>query len=193
MKPTDIDYQVKIITPTQQLYQKLNVQAGDLFEQAKESALELHTKVAQAGLEFYNHPTETAARWQAEASEKGSELYARFNNDMLPALKSDYQLLISNTKDYSTQAQEALQFFIDNPEKVTVEAFTAFNQALMAFINKTMNVSELLLDEITNQVNEIISLLIAQPMQTMEDIYYDSLTALLNGYFQLVSSLLTSV
>lgn len=193
MNAENIDYQTKVIFPTQQLYQQLSSQASELFEQTKESALELHAKVAKSGLQLYEHPTETATLWKEQAIDKSNELYATFNNDIAPVVKADYQQLIGTLADYGLQSQQSFQIFLDNPEKVTVEAFTTLNNALITFFEKSLDVSALMLDTITTKAEEIINLLIQQPIQTMEDIYYQTLSALLNSYFDIISSLISTV
>ncbi|RLA18087.1 MAG: hypothetical protein DRQ62_14185 [Gammaproteobacteria bacterium] len=193
MSIEDLDYQAKIITPTQQLFDQISEQANALLVQAKESALELHAKVSETGLELYEHPVETATRWQAEATEKGNQLYATFNDNILPAVKADYDQLIVTLVDYGLQSRQSFQVFLDNPEQITVEAFTALNQSLSTYIDKTLDVSSLILNDLSNKAGEIISLLIEQPMETMEAFYYQSLTNLLNSYFDIVSSALVSL
>ena len=193
MSIEDLDYQAKIIAPTQQLFDQISEQANALLIQAKESALELHAKVSETGLELYEHPVETATRWQTEATEKGNQLYATFNDNILPAVKADYDQLIVTLVDYGLQSRQSFQVFLDNPEQITVEAFTALNQSLSTYIDKTLDVSSLILNDLSNKADEIISLLIEQPMETMEAFYYQSLTNLLNSYFDIVSSALVSV
>ncbi|MCF7969616.1 MAG: hypothetical protein K9L22_00430 [Methylococcaceae bacterium] len=193
MSIEDLDYQAKIIAPSKQLYAQLSEQANELLAQAKESALELHAKVAETSLGFYEHPVETATRWQAEATEKGNQLYATFNDNILPAVKADYEQLIVTLVDYGLQSRQSFQVFLDNPEQMTVEAFTAFNQSLSAFIEHSLKVSSLMLNELSSKASEIISLLIEQPMETIEAFYYQSLTTLLNSYFDIVSSALVSL
>lgn len=190
MSIEDLDYQEKIIAPTKQLITQLSEQANVLLAQAKESALELHDKVAEVGLEFYEHPVETATRWQAEATEKSNELYATFNDNILPAVKADYDQLIVTLVDYGLQSRQSLQVFLDNPEQITVEAFTALNQSLSTYIDNALNVSSLVLNDLSSKADEIISLLIEQPIETL---YYQTLTNLLNSYFDIVSSALVSL
>jgi len=193
MSIEDLDYQAKIIAPTKQLYAQLSEQANELLTQAKESALELHAQVSETGLEFYEHPVETATRWQSEATEKGNQLYATFNDNILPAAKADYDQLIVTLVDYGLQSRQSFQVFLDNPEQITVEAFTALNQSLSLYIDNSLNASSLILNALSSKADEIISLLIEQPMETMEAFYYQSLTNLLNSYFDIVSSALISL
>ena len=91
---------------------------------------------------------------------KGNKVYTTFNNEIVPTVITNYQQLLISMTDYSTQAQEALQFFLDNPNKVTVEAFTSLNQALIVFINQSFDASALVLNSISNKASEIINLLI---------------------------------
>lgn len=192
MKNPSLNYEEKIIAPTKELYQQLNLQANELFQNMLVSANELHSKVAEMGLELYNNPSETATRWQVELTDKGNEIYAHAINDMIPAVKADYQHWASVTADFGTQLQMSVQYFMDNPELVTADAFSALNQSLIHFFQISKNVSAQVLDDIGTQASEIIELLIDNPMQTMEGIYYDSLSVLLNSYFDVVSSLLLS-
>jgi hypothetical protein len=75
-------------------------------------------------------------------------------------------------------------------EQITVEAFTALNQSLSTYIDNALNVSSLVLNDLSSKADEIISLLIEQPIETMETLYYQTLTNLLNSYFDIVSSAL---
>jgi len=192
MIPAEIDYEAKIIIPTRELYQELSTQAGELFSQAKHAALELHTKISELSMELYNHPIETTARWQAAATDKGNELYTLFNTKLIPEAKADYQYLVNITIDYGSQFRAAIQVFLDNPEAVTVKAFTLLNLGLMEFLNQSLHVSSTALNEITTKADKIITLLLDRPLQTIENIYYDSLSLLLNSYFDMVSSLINS-
>ncbi|NOQ14619.1 MAG: hypothetical protein GQ583_09120 [Methyloprofundus sp.] len=193
MKNPSLNYEEKIIAPTKELYQQLNLQVNELFQNMAVSANELHSRVAEMGLELYNNPSETASRWQVELTGKGNEIYAHAINDVMPAVKADYQHWVSVTTDYGTQLQMSVQYFMDNPELVTADAFNALNQGLMHFFEVSKNVSAQVLDDIRVQASEIIELLIDSPMQAMEGIYYDSLSGLLNSYFEVVSSLLVSL
>ncbi len=193
MSIEDLDYQAKVIVPTKQLYAQISEQANQLLAQAQESALELQAKIAESGLEFYDHPVDTATRWQAEATQKTNQLYTTFNDTILPAVKADYEQLIVTLVDYGMQSRQSLQAFLDNPEQMTVEAFTAVNQGFMFYLNKTLDISLIALNNLTNKADEIINLLIEQPMETMETFYYQSLTTLLNSYFDIVSSALVSL
>lgn len=193
MNTENLDYHAKVVAPSKQLYEQLSTQADEFIAQAKESALELHARVAESSLEFYQHPTETATRWQAIAVDKGNEYYATLNNEIIPKLQADYQHLASNVADYGIQSRQSFQFFIDHPEKVTVEAFSSLNQALITFLDRSMDVSAMILDNLSAKATEIINLLIEQPIETMENIYYESLASLLNSYFEVVSSLIATV
>lgn len=193
MNTENLDYHAKVVAPSKQLYEQLSTQANEFIAQAKESALELHAQLAESSLEFYQHPTETATRWQAIAVNKGNEYYAMLNNEIIPQLQADYQHLASNATDYGIQSRQAFQFFLDHPEQVTVEAFTSLNQALLTFFDQSMNVSAMVLDDLSLKATEIVNLLIEQPMVTMENIYYESLAALINSYFEIVSSLIATV
>lgn len=193
MSIEDLDYQAKVIVPTKQLYAQISEQANQLLAQAQESALELQAKIAESGLEFYDHPVDTASRWQAEVTEKTNQLYVNFNDTILPAVKADYDQLLVTLVDYGMQSRQSLQAFWDNPEQMTVEAFTAVNQGFMFYLNKTLDISLIALNNLTSKADEIINLLIEQPMETMEAFYYQSLTTLLNSYFDIVSSALVSL
>ncbi|NOQ13131.1 MAG: hypothetical protein GQ583_01445 [Methyloprofundus sp.] len=192
MNKESLDYEIKIFAPTKELYQQLSQQANELFEHAVISTQEVHAKIAETGLEFYNHPSQTASRWQTELSGKSDELYTFVNDNVIPAAKADYQHLISVATDYGVQARESIQFFIDNPKLVTVETFSRFNQGLIHFFDSSMNVSTQVLNDIGAQAGEIIDFLSNDPLQGIESLYYDSLSVLLNSYFDVVSSLLLS-
>lgn len=192
MKNESLDYDAKIFAPTKELYQQLSQQATEVYDQVAISANELHVKIAETSLEFYEHPSETASRWQAELTDKSNELYAFVNNEVIPVAKADYQLLVSVATDYGVQTRDSVQFFIDNPRLVTVDAFTAMNQSLMQFFEASVDISAQALENIGAQANEIIGFLSDDPLQGIENLYYDSLSLLLNGYFDMVSSVLVS-
>ena len=193
MKTESLNYEEKILVPTKELYQQLSQQASALFEQMSTSTAELHASISETSLEFYNHPTETSLRWKSELSNKTNELYAYVNNDVIPAAKMDYQHLLNTATDYSLQTKNAIQFFIDNPKLLTQEAFTAINQSVILFLDQSKITFTQVIQDINSQANEIIQFLTDQPLQGIENIYYDSLAGLLNGYFEIVSSLLVTV
>ncbi len=193
MSIKDLDYQAKVIAPTQQLYIQLSEQASVLFTQVKESAIDFHAKVSEMGLEIYEQPVETATRWQTEAVEKSNQLYVIVNDNILPAIKDDYDKIMISITDYGLQSYQSFQMFLDNPEKITVEAFTEFNQSLSTYLDKALDVSSIILNNLTNKADEIINLLIEQPIEAMKDFYYQSLTNLLNSYFDIISSVLVSI
>jgi hypothetical protein len=64
---------------------------------------------------------------------------------------------------------------------------------LSTYIDNALNVSSLVLNDLSSKADEIISLLIEQPIETMETLYYQTLTNLLNSYFDIVSSALVSL
>ncbi|NYT47411.1 MAG: hypothetical protein H0A75_07395 [Candidatus Methanofishera endochildressiae] len=158
MNPENLDYQTKVVTPSQQLYQQLSMQANELYVQTKSSALQLHSDIAASTLEFYQHPSETANRWQAQATESGNKLYAMLNNEIIPNVQSDYQLLASNAANYGVLTRQSFPDFSDQPGKVTVEAFTSLNQAIIVFIERSMDASAVVLEEISATSTEIINL-----------------------------------
>ncbi|SHE23136.1 hypothetical protein [methanotrophic endosymbiont of Bathymodiolus puteoserpentis (Logatchev)] len=64
---------------------------------------------------------------------------------------------------------------------------------MSTYIDNALNVSSLVLNDLSSKADEIISLLIEQPIETMETLYYQTLTNLLNSYFDIVSSALVSL
>jgi len=193
MNASNINYDEKIITPTKELYQLLSQQANALFERAAISGNELHASIANATTEFYDAPVETSLRWKGEITDKGNEFYAHLNTDIIPSAQADYQQFVSVASDYSSQAQNAIQFFIDHPKMVTVDTFNTLNHGINVFIDSSISLSAKTIDALNLQVTNIIDFLSNQPIQGLENIYYESLALLLNSYFNIVSSLLINV
>jgi len=188
-----LDYETKVSIPTQQLFQQLKAQANTLFENTKQSAIELHDQVAESSLALYEHPVETATRWQNFTVERSNQLYANVSNEIIPTVQTRYQDLIFSISDYGTRSRQALQPLLDNPEQVTLQAFTKLNHEVDILVSQVTTISTASLAQLSEQAEKIISLLLKQPIQAMEAFYYNSLTALLNGYFEIVSSLLVSI
>jgi len=193
MNASNINYDEKIITPTKELYQLLSQQANELFERAAISGNELHASIANASTEFYNTPVETSLRWKSEIADKGNEFYTYLNTDIIPSAQADYQQFMSTASDYNTQAQDAIQFFIDHPKMVTLDTFNTLNHGINVFIDSSINLSAKTIDALNLQVMNIIDFLSNQPIQGLENLYYESLSLLLNSYFNVVSSLLINV
>jgi len=193
MNASNINYDEKIITPTKELYQHLSQQANELFERAAISGNELHASIASASTEFYNMPVETSLRWKSEIADKGNEFYTYLNTDIIPSAQADYQQFISTASDYNTQAQDAIQFFIDHPKMVTLDTFNMLNQSVNLFIDSSINISAKAIDSLSLQATHIIDFLSNQPIQGLENLYYETLALLLNSYFSVISSLLINV
>jgi len=184
------DFATKVSLPSKQLYSEVGSSLAEIWGDTKSAASDVHQKIAEVSVEFYDAPLVTASRWKEELTVKSNDMYTVVNSEIIPKIQSDYQNLASDLATYGMRTQESLQVFIDNPTQITAESFNQVSQALQVYFKQFSQVSSEWLNELGSQSGQIVNLLLEQPMSTLEAVYYDSLSVLLNSYFVLVSSML---
>lgn len=183
-KPLDLEN--KLFLPTRELYSNLSLQLNELCQYSKTALLAWHADVAVAAQQFYAHPVETAEQWYAQAIDYGANMYVRVNEVYLPKAEAVYEQMAAEATGFGRQAGEFWQAFYDHPQAaVAVWAEPAVNSA-----NRALEVSEAYLAAVYSAMLELFGLLLEQPAETLAAVYQNTLAALLDVYYQLISSLL---
>lgn len=185
LKPLDLEH--KVFLPTRELYSSLSLQLNELYQQIKTVLLDWHAEVAVSAKQFYAHPVETGSQWYAQAVDYGAQMYAQVNEVYYPKVESMYEKTIVATTQLGRQSGEFWQAFYDHPQ-ATVATLV---EPMSSYANHALEVSEDYLISIYSAMLDLIDLLMEQPAETMEAVYQNTLAALLDVYYQLISSLLT--
>ncbi len=210
-----LDLENKLISPTIKLYGQVSFKLNVLYQDIQAVLIDFHGKVAVAGKQLYDHPVETLISWYQQTTDTGNALYAQVQTSVLP-IYQDWQVKVNAGKVATSQY---LQAFWDNPDQVglaTIEPVTRYMTAISA---QSEGYWQLLLDNpeqliasvlapvtgylatLTQDVEatlissyyalaEIFRLLMTQPSITLQALYHNTLAALLEVYFDIVSSLL---
>ncbi len=195
-----LDLENKMYVPTQQLISQIQLDLISLYASVRQHLIDAHSTLAVLCKEFYDNPVATMALWYNQSANYCTELYAGITEQLIPQVQSDYEKLLAQVQtdyekilasasEFALQTRDNISYMTENPEQVTAEAIEAMNETLTA----AGNVSTELLDELQTKTSEIITLLLEQPLQTMEAAYMQVLTSLLNSYFELVSGILAGL
>ncbi|MBE0435050.1 MAG: hypothetical protein IBX56_04515 [Methylomicrobium sp.] len=185
LKPLDLEN--KLILPTRELYANVSLQLNELYQHIKAVLIDWHGEMAATAKQFYAHPVETTSQWYAQAVDQGAQMYARLNEVYLPKAEAVYEQSLAEAAQLGRQAGEHWQAFYDHPQ-ATVATLV---EPVTNYANHALEVSEAYLMSIYSAMLELFDLLLEQPSQTLEAVYQNALAGLLDGYYQLVSSLLT--
>jgi len=210
-----LDLENKLILPTTQLYQQIGFQLNVLYRDIRNTLIDAHGAVASAAKQAYDQPLATLNAWYEQTAQTGGVLYANTQAVVLP-LYQDWQGKVSVGRE---KASRYWQAFWDNPEQATVEALAPATryvtaaaeqsgQQLQLFLQNPEQYLAGALEPITLYLGsfsaaaearlvssyyalaELSGLLMAQPSATVQALYRNTLAALLDVYFELVSSLL---
>lgn len=184
-----LDLENKMYAPTQQLLNQLQINLTELYETIRQSLLHAHNEVAVLGREFYDAPLDTTSRWYDQAIIYGTDLYAVFFDVVLPKAEANYQEILIAASDWTDRTRETISFMVENPSQVTVEAIQTMTENLTTVGNVSME----MVQDLQNKTAEIVVLLLRHPWQTLETATMELLSDLLNGYFELVSALLSTM
>ena len=184
LKPLDLES--KVFLPTRELYSSVSLQLSELFRQIKVVLIDWHTEMAATAKQFYAHPVETTSQWYAQAVDQGAQMYALLNEVYLPKAEAVYEQSIAEAAQLGRQTGEFWQAFYDHPQ-ATVASLV---EPVTNHANHALEVSEAYLISIYSAMVELFDLLLEQPSQTLEAVYQHVLAGLLDGYYQLISSLM---
>jgi hypothetical protein len=201
-----------------ELYTLTHMQLNQLYQDAAKVALKAHSQVATAAKQIYEHPKDTATAWYQQASHESAGLVAKMQAEIHPV----YQQLHVNISKVKDNTIQDLQTFLDHPQQTTIavlepvtrnaaavieqaeknllflknspEQFlaSAFTPVTNYLSTQTESTKTALLNSYSTLV-DLTNLLASQPNAAFHAIYNKTLSALLDVYFTLISSLLVAV
>ena len=173
-------------------------QLNSLYQEVKEALFSFHGMVSAEAARFYQHPVETATAWYGQAVEYGSHVYASVSEQMLPRAEAAYQQVVADVIEFGHQTGKFWQAFYENPEAVTVSLMEPVSARVDSMINasefyisSSLEATEAYLIGLYSALVDLFNLLLEQPGATLTALYQNTLSALLDVYFELVSSLLS--
>ncbi|MDD2722571.1 MAG: hypothetical protein PHH59_00930 [Methylovulum sp.] len=210
-----LDLDNKLILPTQKLLSQVSFQLNSLYQDIRNALIDAHRFVAGAAKQVYEQPIPTLTAWYEQSANSSKVLYAQVQGTVSP-IYQDWQVKLSAGKE---QAGQYLQAFWDNPEQVTVATFEpvsryvadvadqsarywqAFMENPELFVSTTFAPITAYLSSLSDEAEAVLtgsyyaladffSLLMAQPSATFQALYRNTLSSLLDVYFDVVSSLL---
>lgn len=198
----EFDVENKIILPTKALYTQLNVQFNTLYENIRTILTEMHSSLSVMGKAFYDNPVETVSAWYDQVTYSTGNLYADAQNYVMPIYQDTEQFIQTfwaNPEQVTlttlepikrlatTSSAQYLQPFLDNPEQFLISVLAPATD----FITVVNDSVEAILISSYYALLDLFKLLMDQPSEALRAIYQNSLSALLDGYYQVISSLLT--
>ena len=210
-----LDLENKLILPTTKLYGQVSFQLKALYQDIHDVLINAHSVVATAAKQVYDHPVATLTAWYEQAAQTGTALYVQVQATVLP-MYQDWQVQVNTSKE---EAGQYLQAFWANPEQVTVATFEPVTRYVAAVTEQSERHWQLFLDSpeqfmagilapVTDYLTtlnavaeaalvssyyalaELFNILMAQPVAALQALYRNSLSALLDVYFDVISSLL---
>ncbi|MCX7097559.1 MAG: hypothetical protein NTV43_06590 [Methylococcales bacterium] len=210
-----LDLENKLLLPTAKLYGQATMQLTALYQDIRTALVNAHTIVANTAKQVYEHPIETMTAWYDQAVYSGISLYAQAQSTIVPVYQG-WQVKVNMGKE---RAGQNLQAFWDNPEQMAAAAFEPVTRYVASASGQTERYWQLLTDRpeqffaavftpIGHYMAELadtaeaglisayhllanaIYLMLAKPSETIQALYHNGLSALLDAYFGIVSSLL---
>ena len=188
MNLESLEFETKVVAPTQQLLHQVYAQLGSLYLQLREALIDFHSVIAIASKQLYDQPIETTKLWYSQLSEKSSELQARLVEQVIPEAQENYDQIVARISDFGSKSNMVFQKMVDNPEEITAQTIESLN----VFVSETVDITAEQLTELKSRSADLIALLLEKPAATLDSLYTDLLNAMLNTYFELVSSLLVT-
>lgn len=210
-----LDLENKLILPTTKLYGQVSFQLNVLYQDIRSVLIDAHYAVAAAAKQLYEHPVTTMTAWYEQAAYTGAALYAQAQTVVSPVYRH-WQVQVTTGKEKTTQFLQAFwanpeqvtlatfepvtryvtavteqserywQLFMDNPEQFTVTALAP----VTGYLSSLSQDAEAVLISSYYALADLFSLLMAQPSATVQALYHNTLSALLDVYFDVISSLL---
>lgn len=134
-------------------------------------------------------PPNNDKKWYDHSVTAGNELYAKVTDEILPQAEVKYDEMLIVANDFVEKTQDSFNYIIENPEKVTTESIASLTESL----SSAGNISAELASGLQAKASEITSLLVEQPMQTIETAYTELLSTLLNQYFEIVTNIISTL
>jgi hypothetical protein len=210
-----LDLENKLILPTTKLYSQVSFKLSALYQGIHSALIDVHSMVATAAKQVYEHPVETLTAWSEHAAYASNALYAQVQASVLPVYQG-WQVKVNAGKEITGQY---LQAFWDNPDQVTLATLEPVTRYVAAVTGQSERYWQLFLDNpeqfmasvlspvtgylasLTQETEatlissyyvlaELFRLLMTQPSETLQALYNNTLAAFLEAYFDIVSSLL---
>jgi len=211
----ELDLENKLILPTAKLYNQAVFQLNALYQDIRSVLIDTHSVIAAAAKQVYAHPVETLTAWYDQSVQTGTVLYAQAQATALPVYQG-WQVKFNVGRE---KAGQYLQAFWDNPEQAAATAFEpvsryatgaaekstlywqAFSDNPEQFMASAFAPVSHYLASLTEEAEALLlgsyyalvdlsGLLMAQPSATFQALYRNTLSALLDVYFDVISSLL---
>ena len=210
-----LDLENKLILPTTKLYSQVGFKLNALSQDIQSALIDVHSLLANAARQVYEHPVETLTAWYEQAVYSGAAIYAQSQDSVLPVYRG-WQVKLNLAKE---KTGHYLQAFWDNPEQVTsatIEPVTRYVTAIteqsernwQLFMENPEQFMMTSLAPITGYLSSLgenadtvlvssyyaladfFSVLTAQPLATFQALYRNALSALLDVYYEVISSLM---
>lgn len=185
----NLDLESKVYIPTQQLVAQLQADFLNGYSALRQELIDAHDTVAMLSKKVYDNPGETLPAWYDQAVASCTDLYAGWFEKVLPQAEQSYLHALTATSDTIIKAQNSLAYIIENPKQVSAEAIETITKSFAS----AGDVSAELLEAVEAKSAEIIALLSEHPIQTLESATMETLTVLLDAYFDLVNALLVNL
>jgi hypothetical protein len=210
-----LDLENKLVLPTTKLYGQVSFQLKALYQDIHSVLINAHSVVATAAKQVYEQPVATLNAWYEQAAQTGAALYAQVQTSVLPVYQ-DWQVQVNTGKQITGRY---LQAFWEHPEQVTVATFEPVTRyvsgvaeqsgrywqlfmespeqfmadalaPITGYLSSLSAAAEATLISSYYVVAELFGVLMAQPIAALQALYRNTFSALLDVYFDVISSLL---
>lgn len=210
-----LDLENKLFSPTAKLFGQVRFQVNTLYQDIQNNVIEAHSAVASSAKQVYDQPLPTIAAWYEQAKNSGAallneaqtnvlpvyqEMLAKWSNGKAHALQHFHNFwenpeqttltalepAIRHAAAASAQAGQTIRLFLDNPEQFTAAALAPVTSYLTSFTEN----SKVVLINTYYALTDLFNLLASQPLATFQATYHNTLAALLDVYFNVISSFL---
>jgi hypothetical protein len=204
-----------------QLYARLNSEWQSLYQKMSQTALNVRDSIATTAQQFYEHPGPTVTAWYQHAGNKGNALIAEAQTELQP-IYQQWQTTLTAGKTKAEQAVDHLQTLLEHPQQAALSALepvarTAANASaqaehylqmflahpaefiasmiapLTAYIKSESAEAKAALIDTYYGLVDMANLIASQPGLMIHAFYNKTLAALLNVYYDVISSLLVTV
>lgn len=199
-----LDLENKLILPTTKLYAQASFQLNSLYQDIRSVLIDAHSTIAAAAKNFYDQPVETLSTWYAQIETAAAPVYQDWQLTASTGVKKTNQYLhdfwnnpeqvalatLEPVTRYAAtiadQSERYWQLVMDNPEQFMATAFAPITNYLAALSEET----EAALIGSYYFLADLFRLLLEQPSATLKALYHNTLSGLLDMYFDVISSLL---
>lgn len=210
-----LDLENKLVLPSHQLYGQMSFQVKALYQDIHDLLISAHEVIALTAKHAYENPVTTFTAWYDQATQFSTNSYAQVHSTLLP-LFQDWQGQFTVAKQ---EAGQYFQAFRENPEQVAQATFEPVTRLALAVTEQSEQhwhlflqspeqfISDLLApissfvktfsaDAEANLISSyyalagVVDMLLAQPVVALRAMYSNTLSVLLDVYFDIISSML---